>query len=43
MMRFEIFLKQKELLKDYDYIFFFNANTKFMDYVGDEILLFIFN
>lgn len=38
MLRFDIFLKQKELLKDYDYIFFFNANTKFLDTVGKEIL-----
>lgn len=38
MLRFDIFLKQKELLKNYDYIFFFNANTKFLDYVKEEIL-----
>lgn len=38
MMRFEIFLSQKEKLKEYDYIFFFNANTKFLSNVGEEIL-----
>ena len=38
MLRFDIFLKQKEALKEYDYIFFFNANTKFLNYVREEIL-----
>ena len=38
MLRFDIFLKQKELLKEFDYIFFFNANTKFLKSVGEEIL-----
>ena len=38
MMRFDMFLSKKEELKNYDYIFFFNANTKFMSEVGDEIL-----
>lgn len=38
MMRFDMFLSQKDELKNYDYIFFFNANTKFMSEVGSEIL-----
>ena len=28
LMRFEIFLSQKDKIKDYDFVFFFNANTE---------------
>ena len=38
MMRFDIFLSQKEKLSNYDYIFFFNANLEFLQPVGSEIL-----
>jgi hypothetical protein len=38
LMRFDIFLKQENLLKSYDYIFFLNANLLFVDEVNEEIL-----
>ena len=38
MMRFDMFLKRKTDLQNYDYIFFFNANIKFLKTVGKEVL-----
>ncbi len=38
LMRFEMFLTQEEKLKEFDYIFFFNANMKFVAPVGHEVL-----
>jgi len=38
LFRFNMFLQIKEALQKYDYIFFFNANMKFVEYVNDEIL-----
>ena len=38
MMRFDLFLGQEDSLKEYDYIFFFNANLLFVAPVGAEIL-----
>lgn len=38
MMRFDMFLTQEEKLKEYDYIYFFNANMEFVAPVGDEFL-----
>ena len=37
LRRFEIFLKQEQALKAFDYIFFFNANAEFMQPVTREI------
>lgn len=38
LFRFEYFLQVKDELKDYDYIYFFNANAEFKQPVGEEIL-----
>lgn len=38
LMRFKMFLTQEEKLKEHDYIFFFNANMKFMKPIGYEVL-----
>lgn len=38
LMRFKMFLTQEEKLKEHDYIFFFNANMKFVKPVGHEVL-----
>ena len=38
LMRFDLFLSQKEELKKFDYLFFFNINLEFKDFVGDEVL-----
>lgn len=38
LMRFKMFLTQEEKLKEHDYIFFFNANMKFVQPVGHEVL-----
>ena len=38
MMRFDIFLKCEKDLQNFDYIFFFNANMKFIAKVGMDIL-----
>ncbi len=40
LMRFQMFKKIEDELKKNDYIFFFNANARFVDYVKDEILPF---
>ena len=38
LMRYHLFLRQEELLKEYDYIFYVDADMKFVSRVGDEIL-----
>lgn len=38
LKRYSFFLKIKDQLKKFDYIFFFNANCKFLQPVGKEIL-----
>ena len=38
MMRFDLFLQKETELKNFDYIFFFNANMIFKKEVGKEIL-----
>ena len=38
LFRFEIYLQAEEELKNYDYIYFIQANAKFLQPVGDEIL-----
>lgn len=38
MMRFDIFLTQKDKLQNYDYIFFFNANLELLQPVTAEVL-----
>lgn len=38
LFRFEYFLRAKEELKKFDYIYFFNANSEFRLPVGEEIL-----
>ena len=38
LMRFDLFLSIRDKLKDFDYVFFFNGNMKFIDIVGHEVL-----
>lgn len=38
LFRFEMFLQVKEQLRNFDYIYFFNANAEFVEPVGTEIL-----
>lgn len=38
LMRYHLFLRQEEKLKEYDYIFYCDADMLFVNYVGDEIL-----
>lgn len=38
LLRYHLFLQQEEKLKDYDYIFYCDADMKFVNVVGDEIL-----
>ena len=38
LMRFDMFLSQEEELKNFDYIYFFNANMKIVAPIGDEFL-----
>lgn len=38
LFRFEMFLQAEDELKVFDYIYFFNANAKFLQPVGEEIL-----
>ena len=38
LFRFEMFLQAENELKAFDYIYFFNANAKFLQPVGEEIL-----
>lgn len=38
LLRYNLFLGQEELLKEYDYIFYCDVDMRFVDIVGDEIL-----
>ena len=38
LFRFEMYLQAEDQLKEYDYIYFFNANAVFIQPVGEEIL-----
>lgn len=38
LMRYHLFLQQEEILKEYDYIFYLDADMRIVDDVGDEIL-----
>jgi histo-blood group ABO system transferase len=38
LYRYHLFLRQEELLKEYDYIYYCDADMKFVSRVGDEIL-----
>lgn len=38
LFRFKMFEAITDTLKDFDYIFFFNANAKFITYINEEIL-----
>ena len=38
LYRYHYFLEIKEQLSNYDFVFFFNANTKFLEPIGDEFL-----
>lgn len=38
LMRYHLFLRQEELLKEYDFIYYVDADMKFVSRVGDEIL-----
>ncbi|WP_115056171.1 family 6 glucosyltransferase [Helicobacter mustelae] len=38
LKRFEMFLGQEEALREFDFVFFFNANCLFFQHIGDEFL-----
>lgn len=38
LFRFEMFVQEKEVLKSYDYIYFFNANAEIRHPISEEIL-----
>lgn len=38
LYRFKIFLKVETELREFDYIFFFNSNMRFLETIGEEIL-----
>lgn len=38
LMRYHLFLQQEELLKEYDYIFYMDADMRVVDFIDDEIL-----
>lgn len=38
LMRYSLFLQQEEKLKEYDYIFYMDADMRVVDTIGDEIL-----
>lgn len=38
LFRFEMFLRIKQILKDFDFIYFFNANTQFLSKIDEDIL-----
>ena len=38
LMRYHLFLKQEELLREYDYIYYVDADMKFVSRVGEEII-----
>lgn len=39
MFRYQFFLRIKEMLKEYDYLFFFNGNTRFKEIIREEEFL----
>lgn len=39
LMRFHLFLAQREKLEQMDYLFFFNANMKFLETIPEEVVL----
>lgn len=38
LMRYHLFIQQEEILKDYDYIFYLDADMRVVDFIGNEIL-----
>lgn len=38
LYRYHLFLKQEELLKEYDYIYYVDADMRFVSRVGDEVI-----
>ncbi len=38
LMRYHLFLREEKLLETYDYIYYVDADMKFVSRVGDEIL-----
>lgn len=38
LYRYHLFLRQEELLKEYDFIYYIDADMKFVSRVGDEVL-----
>lgn len=38
LMRYHLFLRQEEILKEYDYIFYCDSDMEFVSKIGDEIL-----
>ena len=38
LMRYHLFLQQEEKLKEYDYLFYIDADMVIVDHIGDEIL-----
>jgi len=38
LMRYHLFLQQEEALKDYDYVFYLDADMRIVDKVSDEVL-----
>lgn len=38
LFRYSLFIQQEELLREYDYVFYCDADMKFVSRVGDEIL-----
>lgn len=38
LMRYHLFLREEEKLKEYDYIFYCDIDMRFVDTIGDEIL-----
>lgn len=38
LMRYHLFLQQEELLKEYDYIFYMDADMRVVDFIDNEIL-----
>ena len=38
LMRYHLFLQQEEKLREYDYLFYLDADMRIVDTVGDEIL-----
>lgn len=38
LMRYHLFMQQEEVLKDYDYIFYLDADMRVVDFIDNEIL-----